>query len=102
MPEVRWARLRVRNELRLRKFSRSEQNVRLSIGQSHLATTGGSRADKEIADHWEDRFARALHFAQRQAVQSVSRANRQKRCGLRIRKARGQGKKRTEAQRAGR
>ncbi len=52
--------------------------MRLSIRQSHPATIDGARADEETAQHRQDGFARALHFAQRQAIQSVSGVDRQK------------------------
>src|SRR5206468_11259421 len=84
MSKVWRARVRVRNELLVRKFSRSEIGVRLSSRQSDLAATDRSRANDKTAQHRQDRFDPALHFPQRQAVQSISSADRQERCRLRI------------------
>src|SRR5204863_6802163 len=57
MSQVRRPHLRIRNELCLRKFSWYEQNVRLSIGQSHLATFDRSRTGEQTAHNRQDRFA---------------------------------------------
>ena len=57
MSEVRRARVRIRNELRLRKFSRPEQDLRLPIRQSHSATTDRARTDEQTARERQNGFA---------------------------------------------
>src|SRR5262249_21569309 len=97
MSEVRRPRVRAGNDLCLRKFGRPKQDVRLSSGQGHPATTRKSRAGEKTPRYRQDRFTAALHFPQRQAVLSIPGTDRQERRGLRIRKARAKAKKRTEA-----
>src|SRR5439155_24017395 len=88
MSQVRLSRVRARNELHLREFGRLGKEMRLSIGQSHLAASDRSRSNEETARNWQDRSARAVHFPKRPAVQSVSAIDRQERRMRRMRKAR--------------